>query len=98
MIKPYASTFSFSIDVESPTITTAPSNTSFSTDPGKATASVSWSSIEVSENSGIFTVTSNFQSGDDFEIGDTIIIITVVDPAGNSAVHTFTITVQGKLL
>ena len=88
----------FPIDVESPSITAAPSNTSVSTDAGKATASVSWSSIEVSENSGIFTVTSNFESGDDFEIGDTIVTITVLDPAGNSAVHTFTITVQGKLV
>ena len=90
--------FLFSIDVESPIITAAPNNTSVSTDPGEATASVSWTSIVVSENSGSFTVTSNFQSGDDFEIGDTVVIITVVDPAGNSAVHSFIVAVKGKLV
>ncbi|XP_072026508.1 uncharacterized protein [Amphiura filiformis] len=92
----YQFTVSFSVtvqDVENPIITNAPSNITSYTDPGQPTASIIWIEPNVTDNSGVFDMTSNFVPGDDFVIGDTVVIISVTDPSSNMATYAFTVTV-----
>ena len=77
---------------------TAPVALFQNTDPGLATAVVSWT-ITVTDNSGISpTVSSDHQSGDTFELGWTPVSYTAVDTSGNKASYSFEIEVIGKLI
>ena len=72
-----------------------PPDISVNTDSALATAVVSWTPPTVMDNSGDVTVTSNFQPGDMFSIGDTVVTYTANDGAGNSVTYNFTVTVNG---
>ncbi len=63
-------------------------------------AAVSWSEPTITDNSGSVTVTSDYQSGDRFPVGDTIVSYTATDPSGNSDMFKFlvTVTVEGKIV
>ena len=58
--------------------------------------SATWVAPTVEDNSGVLTLTSSLSPGDEVPIGDTQVVYTATDAAGNSATHTFTITVIGK--
>ena len=47
------------------------------------------------DNSGSVTLTSNYQSGGTFPIGDTNVVYTATDPSGNFETASFKLTVQG---
>ena len=49
----------------------------------------------VSDNSGSVTLTSNYQSGDAFPIGNTDVVFTATDLNGNTATAILKLTVQG---
>ena len=77
---------------------TAPIKLFQDTDPGLATAVVSWT-VTVSDNSGISpTVFSDHQSGDTFELGLTPVSYTAVDASGNKASYSFEVVVKGLLI
>ena len=84
-------------DVNLPVFSNTPNATTFSTDPGQATAVVTWTEPTVTDNSGTYTVTSTHSSGSSFDIGNTTVTYTVVDESGNEATYSFTITVTGRV-
>ena len=68
------------------------------TDPGLATAVVSWT-VTVSDNSGINpTVSSDVQSGVTFALGRTPVSYTAVDNSGNNAAYSFVVVVEGTFV
>ena len=81
------------VDSQAPVIAGCPSNISVNTDPGQCTATVNWAVPTASDNCGISTFTSNFNSGDVFPVGTTTVTYTAVDSAGNTATCTFNVTV-----
>ena len=67
------------------------------TDSGQATATVTWTPATATDNSGdtpTLAVTHN--PGDSFPIGTTLVTYTFTDASSNSAVCTFSVTVNGK--
>ena len=78
-----------------PTITNVPSDFMRNTDPGLPTARVIWNAPIASDDSGDVTLSSNFKSGDAFQIGETEVTYTAVDPSGNRVTVEFTVTVTG---
>ena len=62
------------------------------------TANVTWDEDIVSDNSGNWTLTSDFGPGDTFPLGDTNVTYTAVDPYGNNATTSFTVTVEGMII
>ncbi|XP_072181946.1 hyalin-like [Diadema setosum] len=80
------------VDLESPNIS-CPADITQPTDPGLYSANVTWSDPYVTDNSGVFTITSTSSSGSIFPAGNTTISITAEDPSGNEATCNFTITV-----
>ena len=85
-----------STDTEIPVIRHAFSNVTVNTDPGLPTAVVMWNNtIDVTDNSGSYTLTSNYQSGDKFRIGSTQVKFTALDPSENVASIVFVVKVEG---
>ena len=84
--------------MENATFTAAPSDITSNTTYGKDYASVTWTIPIVVDNSGIYTLTSNFDPGDNFTIGETVVNYQAIDLSGNVAVHSFTITIQGRCM
>ena len=74
-----------------------PSDITQTTDTGEATAVVTWTPANASDNSGSQTLTSSHNPGDLFSIGDTLLTYTSVDPSGNKVIKTFTVTIQGRI-
>ena len=68
------------------------------TDPGSPFAVVSWYPVTATDNSGSFSVMSNYQSGDSFPIGNTDVVYNATDPSGNLAITAFVVTIKGKNL
>ena len=81
-----------------PNISNVPSDIVRKTDPGLPTASVTWDAPKASDDSGDVTLSSNFESGDAFPIGETKVTYEAVDPSGNRITVGFTITVKGKIV
>ena len=83
--------------MDPPMIHPAPSSI-VDTDTGLPTAVVTWTEPTVTDNSGTFTVTSDYHSGDAFPIGTTVVTYSATDGSGNSNTMTFDITVRGNFL
>ncbi|XP_071489355.1 hyalin-like [Diadema antillarum] len=66
------------VDLESPNIS-CPADITQSTDPGLYSANVTWSDPYVTDNSGVFTITSTSSSGSAFPAGYTSVSITAED-------------------
>ena len=85
-------------DKEDPVITGCPSDQSVNTDPGNATAQVSWTPPNATDNSGNFNLTSTNNPGDYFPIGNNTVTYTSTDATGNTDTCTFYVVVAGKYM
>ncbi|XP_072025360.1 uncharacterized protein [Amphiura filiformis] len=54
---------------------------------------INWTVPSVSDNSGSYTLSSNYNPGDNFSLGDTRVIYTATDSSGNSVEKSFVVTV-----
>ena len=82
-------------DTESPRIRNIPIDIAQNTDPGLATAVVSWTPPTAIDNSGSQTLVPSHTPGDSFNIGNTTVTYTSTDQSANTEVKTFTVTIQG---
>jgi len=88
---------SFTVTVEDnePPTVICPDDVTVNTDPGECTAVVTWDvPPPSSDNCGFFGINSNFQSGDAFPVGTTVVTFMLTDPAGNTTECSFTVTVE----
>lgn len=82
-------------DSEAPTVN-VPTNISVPTDPGQATAVVTYATITASDNVGVAsgpTLAAGLPSGAAFPVGDTTVTYEATDAAGNVGSASFTVTV-----
>lgn len=79
-------------DNEDPTITGVPANITVTANQNDCTPSVNWTPPTGDDNCSV-TLTSNYNSGDDFPIGTTTVTYTAVDGSGNTATASFNVTV-----
>ena len=71
-------------------------NLTVNTEFGQPYAVVKWDEPDtVNDNSGSFTLTYNYQSGDAFPIGSTDVQYIAIDQSGNSVAVEFVVTVKG---
>ena len=54
-----------------------------------------WDPVTATDNSGSVTLTSNYQSGSAFPIGENNVVYTATDHSGNSVTSSFIVTVEG---
>ena len=66
-------------------------------DAGKNYTNATWIEPIGIDNSGIVSKSSDFQPGDQFFFGETIVTYILTDPSGNMATMSFSITVIGML-
>ena len=86
----------FYTDNERPVIQiTFPRHVTVNNDPGLPSASVTWNEMNITDNSGVVTISSNYRSGESFSIGDTDVEFTATDPSGNILTATLKVTVKG---
>ena len=78
-------------DSEAPVVT-VPADITVSTDPGLATADVTftWTAFD---NVGVVSFSQSHFSGDAFAVGTTTVNVSATDPAGNTTSRSFTVTV-----
>nr|XP_054749141.1 hyalin-like [Lytechinus pictus] len=81
---------------EPPTFTFCPSSINMATETGVDYSSVSWSPATATDDNGDATLSSDYQSGANFNIGTTTVTITAVDSAGSSSTCTFDVTVNDE--
>ena len=82
-------------DTQPPTVS-APADTVTNTDPGQATAVVSYGPCTASDNSGFVSLVYSQPSGSTFPLGATPVTCTARDASGNAAQAGFTVTVQDQ--
>ena len=91
-------TCSFEVIVEdntAPVITTQLNDLVVSANDDACQATVSWNNVVAVDNcSNSLSLSSNFNSGDVFQLGESIVQITATDEAGNSSISSFTVTVE----
>ena len=88
---------SLSVDSVPPTIQGCPSDILMQVDFGVPSANVFWQPITATDNSGFPpTVQNIYNSGDLFLVGETNVVYTFTDQAGNSAVCSFNVIVQQR--
>uniref|UniRef100_UPI00258A52D8 HYR domain-containing protein n=1 Tax=Algoriphagus sp. TaxID=1872435 RepID=UPI00258A52D8 len=80
-------------DLEKPVITNMPTNIEVNTDSGVCGAVVTWAEPNATDNCGIESFTTDFASGDLFQIGETTVTYTATDIHGNAETASFTVTV-----
>ncbi|MEO2150593.1 MAG: HYR domain-containing protein [bacterium] len=80
-------------DDEAPAHIGAPVSQDLSSDSGSCGAVATWSAHSTSDNCGIESDVSTAASGEVYEIGATIVTMTLTDIHGNVTTHQFTITV-----
>ena len=87
----------FNLDVEDPVILSCPANQTMNTVSSQSTAIAVWTDLKATDNSGIApSINCSFESGSQFEIGQTEVICEARDPSGNHEICTFIIEVTGK--
>ena len=80
-------------DTQSPSINNCPDDAFGIIPSGSTSVSVSWNAPTASDNSGIVTLTSNFNPGSQFDEGQTSVVYTAVDQNGLQTTCTFTVFV-----
>jgi hypothetical protein len=83
------------IDVEAPQFTECPADISIATAPGADSVVVSWDEPVATDNDGTPGVaqTEGPASGSSFSEGETVVVYTATDAAGNETLCSFTVTV-----
>ena len=66
------------------------------TESGLDSAVVTWTEPTVTDNSGDYTVTSNYNPEDRFSVGTTRVTYYAWDASGNNVSFSFNVTVEGK--
>ncbi len=92
-----ASTCSFQIvvaDAEIPTIANCPANINTNNDSGLASAVVSWTEPTASDNVGVTSFTNNYDPGDTFNVGATVVHYVAADAEGNATTCSFNVVVS----
>lgn len=82
------------VDTQAPEIVFCPSNILVQNDQGVCGAIVTWPLPIAFDNCNDFSWSNNFNSGDFFPVGTTVIIYIATDSAGNSAQCSFDVTVE----
>eukprot|EP00048_Salpingoeca_helianthica_P005614 m.89588 g.89588 ORF g.89588 m.89588 type:complete len:1841 (-) comp13665_c1_seq2:33-5555(-) len=81
------------IDNEAPVLA-CPASMTAPTNPGLAFSTVPyWTAPVPTDNDQVASLTSNFVVGHQFPLGNTVVVYTATDPAGNTATCTFTVTI-----
>ncbi|MGB2135463.1 MAG: HYR domain-containing protein, partial [Flavobacteriales bacterium] len=88
-------TFSVTVtDDEAPVIAGVSGNINLNNDPGNCSAVANWTDATATDNCGIATITSDYNSGDAFPVGSTTTVtFTATDIHSNTTTATFTVTV-----
>jgi hypothetical protein len=81
-------------DSTPPVVTGCPADITVNADAGGCTAVVSWTSPGVTDNCGLFDVSSTHEPGDIFSPGTTPVTYTFTDVCGNTSLCTFDVTVE----
>ncbi|XP_072024945.1 uncharacterized protein [Amphiura filiformis] len=88
--------YSFNVivaDNELPVLNGMPNDVTQNNDPNQPTAVITWIEPTATDNSGEVSLTSDYQSGDIFIIGVTVVTYRAVDGSANEATSSFTITI-----
>ena len=88
----------FIADNEDPVIYFCPNNVTVNSTFRLHTANVSWNEPVAEDNSGTVNLTVDIEPASTFPIGDTLVTYMAEDPYGNTAMCSFTITVQGRII
>jgi hypothetical protein len=81
-----------------PLIFNMPNNITYVASNGVCPAPITWGMPSASDNCGIDSFYSNYQSGHAFPVGTTTVVYTAKDKAGNTATSFFTVQVIGAPL
>jgi gliding motility-associated-like protein len=81
-------------DTEAPVFTDCPSDITVNNDPGVCGAVVNWPAPTATDNCSAVTLTSNYNPGDLFPTGTTVVTYTATDAIGNSFTCSFDVTVN----
>nr|WP_290427025.1 HYR domain-containing protein [Algoriphagus limi] len=82
------------LDEVKPAITNIPANIEISNDAGLCGAVATWSAPNAADNCEIASLTSDYASGDEFPVGETLVTYTATDIHGNIETASFTVTVN----
>eukprot|EP00057_Strongylocentrotus_purpuratus_P028659 XP_011683133.1 PREDICTED: uncharacterized protein LOC578978 isoform X8 [Strongylocentrotus purpuratus] len=85
------------IDVTSPVINDCPTDITVQTTLGGAAVALTWTEPTATDNSGSVSSTSSSSPGDSFPVGTTLVVYTFSDDSGNTAVCSFTVTVEATV-
>ena len=83
------------VDVTAPVINDCPTDITVQTTLGGTAVALTWTEPTATDDSGTVSSTSSSSPGDSFSVGTTLIVYTFSDDSGNSAVCSFTVTVEG---
>lgn len=81
-------------DTEAPVFTNCPSDITVNNDPGVCGAIVNWTAPTATDNCSAVTLVSNYNPGDLFPTGTTVVTYTATDAIGNSFTCSFDVTVN----
>ena len=82
------------IDTTRPVINNCPADIRVDNEPGFCKARVTWVEPTATDECAVLSLTSNFNSGDDFPVGEYLVIYTATDINGNISTCNFTIDVD----
>jgi len=83
-----------SLDTQPPSITNIPPDMVIPVNGTNCSTPVSWTAPSATDNCGVASFTSNFNSGMTFPQGSTLVTYTAVDNCGNQSTAAFQITIQ----
>ena len=88
--------FEFCLDIDTidPVIEDCPTDIEVSNDSGTCGAAVTWTPPTATDNSGSVTLESDFEPGNVFPVGETLVTYTATDLAGNKSTCSFTVKVN----
>jgi gliding motility-associated-like protein len=80
-------------DTEAPVIANCPTDIVMTNDAGSCGAIVNWVAPTATDNCSVI-LSSNFNPGDYFSVGSTIVTYTAADPSGNQVTCSFTVNIN----
>jgi len=81
-------------DIESPQIADMPADILLDSEPGSCSAAATWALPTSTDNCAVSSLTSDRQSGEQFDVGVTTVTYTSVDLAGLETTASFQVTVE----